>query len=40
MIKIYLSNGNFIECTLYHKFYVNDNKEHIEAINLENGIYT
>ena len=38
MIKIYLSNGNYIECTLYHKFYVNDNNKYIEANELECGM--
>ena len=38
MVRVYLSNGNNIECTLYHKFYVNDNKEFIDAKELKKGM--
>jgi len=38
MVRVYLSNGNNIECTLYHKFYVNNNKEFIEAKELKKGM--
>jgi intein/homing endonuclease len=38
MIKVFFSNGNILECTPYHKFYINDNKEYIEAKELECGM--
>jgi ribonucleotide reductase alpha subunit len=40
LIKIVLSNGSEIECTPYHKFYVDENNKNIqyEAKKLKNGM--